>query len=37
MGELVTHGYQYLTDADLKAIAVYLASLESIENEVKAP
>ena len=37
MGELVTHGYQYLTDADLRAIAVYLASLESIENEVKTP
>jgi len=37
MGEIATHGYSYLTDADLKAIAVYLASLEPIENEVKAP
>jgi len=37
MGELVTHGYSYLTDSDLKAIAVHLRSLEPIENEVKAP
>ena len=37
MGELVTHGYSYLTEEDLKAIAVYLASLEPIDNEVKAP
>jgi mono/diheme cytochrome c family protein len=37
MGEIVTHGYSYLSEADLKAIAVYLASLEPIENEVKVP
>lgn len=37
MSELVTHGYQYLTEDDLNAIAVYLKSLEPIENEVEAP
>lgn len=37
MGEIITHGYQYLSDADLKAIAVYLASLEAIDNEVTPP
>ena len=28
MGELVTHGYSYLTDSDLKVIAAHLRSLE---------
>ena len=37
MGELVTHGYSYLTEADLNAIAVYLKALEPIENKVAAP
>lgn len=37
MSELVTHGYAYLTPEDLDAIALYLKSLEPIENEVEAP
>jgi hypothetical protein len=37
MGELDTHGYSFLTDADLNAIAVYLKALEPIENKVEAP
>ena len=37
MGELVTQGYSFLTDADLSAIAVYLKALEPIENKVEAP
>lgn len=36
MGEVIRHGYQQLDDTDLKAMAVYLASLEPIRNEVKA-
>jgi hypothetical protein len=35
MGEVITHGYQYLEESDLKAIAVFLKSLTPIENEVK--
>jgi mono/diheme cytochrome c family protein len=36
MGEVIEHGYGHLEEADLKAIAAYLRSLEPIENEVKA-
>lgn len=35
MGEIIDHGYRHLEESDLKAIAVYLESLEPIENEVK--
>jgi len=37
MGEFVTQGCPFLTDADLNAIAVYLKALERIENKVEAP
>lgn len=36
MGELVEHGYRYLQESDLEAIAEYLRSLPPIDNEVKA-
>jgi mono/diheme cytochrome c family protein len=36
MGEVITHGYRYLEESDLKAISVYLKSLKPIQNEVKA-
>jgi mono/diheme cytochrome c family protein len=35
MGEVVQYGYSYLEPADLDALAVYLKSIEPIENEVK--
>ncbi len=36
MAEIIDKGYQHLEEADLKAIAVYLESLQPIENDVKA-
>jgi hypothetical protein len=36
MGEVITHGYRYLEESDLKAISVYLKSLKPIRNKVKA-
>jgi len=36
MAELIEHGYQYMTKSDLKAIAVYLASIKPIANQVVA-
>jgi mono/diheme cytochrome c family protein len=36
MAEVIDKGYQHLEEADLKAIAVYLQSLQPIDNEVKA-
>jgi mono/diheme cytochrome c family protein len=37
MGEVIDRGYQHMDESDLKAIAVYLKSLEPIENDVKTP
>ena len=37
MSELIENGYEYLTEADLQAIAVYLRSLKPIHNKVTAP
>ncbi len=36
MSEMIENGYQYLSEADLRAIAVYLRSLQPIHNEVTA-
>jgi mono/diheme cytochrome c family protein len=36
MGELIDSGYKHLTEADLRAIAVYLQSLKPISNKVQA-
>jgi mono/diheme cytochrome c family protein len=36
MSELITNGYKDLSDADLRAIAVYLRSLKPIHNKVVA-
>ncbi|HSF17939.1 MAG TPA: cytochrome c [Vicinamibacteria bacterium] len=36
MDEVVEHGYQHLEESDLKAIAVYLKSLEPIENAIRS-
>jgi hypothetical protein len=35
MAEVIDKGYKHLSEADLKAISVYLKSLPPIENEVK--
>ena len=35
MGEVIEHGYQHLEDKDLEAMAIYLMSLEPIDNEVR--
>ena len=35
MWELIEHGYQYLSDGDLAAIALYLRSIEPIEHSVR--
>lgn len=37
MGEVITQGYQYLTEPDLQSIAEYLKSLKPIEHEVEPP
>jgi mono/diheme cytochrome c family protein len=37
MEEAVNFGLKYLTDADLKAMAVYLLSLEPIDNLIEKP
>ncbi len=37
MGEVIEYGFQYLTEADRRALAVYLASLPPIHNELSAP
>ncbi len=37
MGEVIEYGFQYLTEADRQALAVYLASLPPIHNELSAP
>jgi mono/diheme cytochrome c family protein len=34
MGEVIANGYGYLSEEDLEAIAVYLRSLEPIQNRV---
>jgi mono/diheme cytochrome c family protein len=34
MSELIEHGYKHLTEADLRAIAVYLRSLPPIRNKI---
>jgi mono/diheme cytochrome c family protein len=34
MSELIEHGYQHLTEADLRAIAVYLRSLKPIAHKL---
>lgn len=34
MSEVIEHGYQHLSEADLRAIAVYLRALEPIANKV---
>ncbi len=36
MAEVIDRGYKHLEESDLKAIAVYVKSLEPIENDVKA-
>jgi hypothetical protein len=36
MSELIDNGYKHLTEADLRAIAVYLQSLKPISNKVQA-
>jgi mono/diheme cytochrome c family protein len=36
MSELIDHGYKYLPEADLRAIAVYLRALKPIHNKVQA-
>lgn len=36
MSELIDHGYKYLPEADLRAIAVYLRALTPIHNKVQA-
>lgn len=36
MSELIDNGYKYLTEDDLRAIAVYLLSLEPLHNKVVA-
>ena len=37
MEEAVEYGLKYLNDADLKAMAVYLLSLEPIDNLIEKP
>ena len=37
MGEVIEYGFQYLTEADRRTLAVYLASLPPIDNELSAP
>lgn len=37
MSELIEHGYKHLTEADLRAIAVYVRSLPAVRNKVKVP
>jgi hypothetical protein len=34
MSELIEHGYKHLTEADLRAIAVYIRALPAIRNKV---
>jgi hypothetical protein len=34
MGELIENGYSKLTEADLKAIALYVRDLKPIRNQV---
>jgi mono/diheme cytochrome c family protein len=36
MSEIINNGYKHLTEADLRAIAVYLQSLKPIPNKVQA-
>lgn len=36
MSEVIENGYQYLTEADLRAIAVYILSLQPISNALEA-
>jgi mono/diheme cytochrome c family protein len=36
MSELIEQGYNHLTEADLRAIAAYLRTLQPIHNKVKA-
>jgi len=35
MEEITVHGYKYMTDEDLTAIAVYIRSLQPIDNLVE--
>jgi mono/diheme cytochrome c family protein len=37
MSELIDNGFKHLTEADLRAIAVYLQSLKPIDHKVVAP
>jgi hypothetical protein len=36
MSEVIENGYQHLTEADLRAIAVYILSLQPISNALEA-
>jgi len=36
MSEVIENGYKYLTEADLRAIAVYIRSLQPISNKLEA-
>lgn len=37
MREVIDHGYQYLEESDLQAIAMYLKSLTPVHNEIESP
>jgi hypothetical protein len=36
MHEVIEHGYEHMSEADLRAIAVYLAALPPVRNDALA-